>query len=70
MDKTNSTTTFVGKLCCTILVLLLALPAFASGTEDGSMAVSGVVVDKKTKEPLIGVNVAIWKDGKIVELTD
>ena len=65
MDKTNSTTTFVGKLCCTILVLLLALPAFASGTEDGSMAVSGVVVDKKTKEPLIGVNVAIWKDGKI-----
>ena len=65
MDKTNSTTTFVGKLCCTILVLLLALPAFASGTEDGNTVVSGVVIDKKNKEPLIGVSVAIWKDGKI-----
>ena len=66
MDKTNSTTTFVGKICCTILMLLLAFPALANGAEDGNTIVSGVVVDKKTKEPLIGVNVAIWQGSEMV----
>ena len=65
MNKTNLTTTFVGKICCAILMLLFALPALATEAGDGNTVVSGVVVDKKTKEPLIGVNVAIWRDGKI-----
>ena len=65
MDKTNSTTTFVGKICCTILMLLCALPTIASEAQDGNMEVSGIVVDKKTKDPLIGVNVAIWAGGTL-----
>ena len=65
MNKTNHTTTFVSKIGSILLMLLFALPAFASNAEDGNTVVSGVVVDKKTKEPLIGVNVAIWKDGNI-----
>ena len=65
MDKINSTTAFVGKICCTILMLLSALPALASDSGSGDTVVSGIVVDKKTKDLLIGVNVAIWKDGKI-----
>ena len=65
MNKTNHTTTFVGRICCMMLVLLSAIPVFATKSESGDMEVSGVVVDKKTQEPLIGVNVAIWKDGTI-----
>ena len=65
MNKTNHTTTFVGRICCMMLVLLSAIPVFANKSESGDMEVSGVVVDKKTQEPLIGVNVAIWKDGTI-----
>ena len=65
MDKIKSTTAFIGKICCTILMLLSAFPTIASELGNGDMVVSGVVVDKKTKEPLIGVNVAIWKDGNI-----
>ena len=66
MNKTNNTTTLVGRICGILLMLLFAVPSFASEAKDGSSQVSGVVIDKKTKEPLIGVNVAIWKDGKIV----
>ena len=66
MNKTNNTTTFVGRICGILLMLLFAVPSFANEAKDGSTQVSGVVIDKKTKEPLIGVNVAIWKDGKIV----
>ena len=65
MNKTNRTTAFIGKICCTILMLLSTFPTLANELRDGDMVVSGVVVDKKTKEPLIGVNVAIWKDGNI-----
>ncbi len=65
MNKNNHTTTFVGKLCSILLLLLFTIPSFASGTGNGDTVVSGVVIDKKTKDPLIGVNVAIWKDGKI-----
>lgn len=65
MNKTNNTTTFVGRICCIMLVLMSAIPAFATQSGASDTEVSGVVVDKKTKEPLIGVNVAIWKDGTI-----
>ena len=65
MSKINPTTTFVGKVCGLILMLLCAFPVLANGAEEGNTVVSGIVVDKKTQEPLIGVNVAIWKDGKI-----
>ena len=46
-------------------MLLSAFPVLASESGDANKEVSGVVVDKKTKDPLIGVNVAIWKDGTI-----
>ena len=65
MDKTNSTATFVGKLCCTILAVLFALPALANGVEDINTTISGVVTDNNTGEPLIGVTVTIVRDGKI-----
>ena len=65
MNKTIHTTTFIGKLCSLLLMLLFATPALASSAKDGDKVVSGVVIDKKTKEPMIGVNVAIWKDGEI-----
>ena len=65
MNKTIHTTTFIGKLCGLLLMLLFATPALASSAKDGDKVVSGVVIDKKTKEPMIGVNVAIWKDGEI-----
>lgn len=65
MNKINPTTILVGKICCTILMLLSAFPALAGESGDANKEVSGIVVDKKTKDPLIGVNVAIWKDGKI-----
>ena len=65
MNKTIHTTTFIGKLCSLLLMLLLVTPALASSAKDGDKVVSGVVIDKKTKEPMIGVNVAIWKDGEI-----
>ena len=65
MNKTNRTTTFVGKLCSLLLMLLLTTPALANGTGNSDTVVSGIVIDKKTKEPLIGVNVAIWKDSQI-----
>lgn len=65
MNKANRATTFIGRLCCMLLTLMLALPTLANESGDGNAVVSGIVVDKKTKEPLIGVNVAIWKDGSI-----
>ena len=65
MNNINSTTAFVGKVCCAILMLLSALPALASESRSGDTVVSGIVVDKKTQEPLIGVNVAIWENGLI-----
>ena len=66
MNKTNHTTTFVSKIGSILLMLLFALPASASMTEDGNTIVSGVVVDKKTKEPLIGVNIAIWQGKEMI----
>ena len=65
MNKTTYTTTFVGKLCGMLLMLLFATPVLASDSGNGDTVVSGVVIDKKTREPMIGVNVAIWKNGEI-----
>ena len=59
-----------------LLLLLLAMPVLASeSTVDAPMGdevfkrgvtVYGVVVDKKTDEPLIGASVAIWKGDKMI----
>ena len=65
MSKINLTTTLASKICCTILMLLCALPTLASESRDANTEVSGIVVDKKTQDPLIGVNVAIWANGKL-----
>ena len=62
----NNTTTFAGRICFMMLALLFTLPTLASESEMGNTEVSGVVVDKKTKDPLIGVNVAIWKGTEMV----
>ncbi len=74
MNKTDLTTTFVGRICLALLVLLFSSSVRAAGKGmrmagelgDGNTTVSGVVIDKKTQEPLIGVNVAIWKDGSMI----
>lgn len=56
---------------CTLFSLLLALfffvasPLFANEAENNDdVVVSGVVIDKKTREPLVGASVGFWKGGK------
>ena len=76
MDKVKQTTTIIGKMFTVLLLLLLAMPVLASeSTVDAPMGdevlkrgvtVYGVVVDKKTDEPLIGASVAIWKGDKMI----
>ena len=74
MNRTDLTTTFTGRICLAWLMLLFSFPILAAEhsaratgeLEDGNTTISGVVVEKKTKEPLIGVNVAVWKAGKIL----
>ena len=50
-----------------------ALPKETTDVEnvaaDDGILVYGVVVDKKTGEPLIGASIAIWKDGKMLDGT-
>ena len=76
MNKTNLTTRSVrsvGRICSILLMLVFAYPVHATESNtrmtdeltDGNTVISGVVTDKKTKEPLIGANVAIWKDGQM-----
>ena len=73
MNKTNLTTRSVGRICSILLMLVFAYPIHATESNtrmadeltDGNTVISGVVTDKKTKEPLIGANVAIWKDGQM-----
>ncbi|MBR2318324.1 MAG: SusC/RagA family TonB-linked outer membrane protein [Bacteroidaceae bacterium] len=73
MDK-RTYTTFAGKIWTVLLLLMFAMPVLAVGTvatdeEDlgnGTTTVYGVVIDKKTEEPLIGASVAIWKDGEML----
>ncbi|MBQ2290247.1 MAG: SusC/RagA family TonB-linked outer membrane protein [Bacteroidaceae bacterium] len=59
-----------------LLLLLLTVPAHASELTVGNtvddeiikrgVTIYGVVIDKKTEEPLIGASVAIWKGDKMV----
>ena len=59
-----------------LLLSLFVAPAFAYESADGitvddeivkrGVTIYGVVIDKKTDEPLIGASVAIWKGDKMV----
>lgn len=57
-----------------MLVLLAAVPvsnAVAAGTAvvnapDERTVASGIVIDKATGDPVIGANVAVWADGKLL----
>ena len=76
MDKVKQTTIFAGKMFALLLLLLLTVPAHASELTVGNtvddeiikrgVTIYGVVIDKKTEEPLIGASVAIWKGDKMV----
>ena len=76
MNKVKQTTTFIGKMFGILLLLMFAMPVLAlESTFDVAMGdevlkrgvtVYGVVVDKKTAEPLIGASVAVWKGDKMV----
>ena len=65
MNKTIHTTTFVGKLCGILLMLLSATPVLATESGDSNKTVSGVVTDSKTGDPLIGVTVSVMRNGKV-----
>ena len=74
-EKTERTTFGVRMLQC-LLIAMLALPVNVLANDsysysyeqqaDESTLLYGVVVDKKSGEPLIGAAVAIWKDGSMV----
>ncbi len=76
MDKVKQTTTLLGKMFAVLLLLLFAVPVLASKATDEvtlgdeivkrGVTIYGVVIDKKTEEPLIGASVAIWKGDKMV----
>ena len=77
MDKVKQTTNFAGKMFVLLLLLLLFIvPALASESTVGNtvddeivkrgVTIYGVVIDKKTEEPLIGASIAIWKGDKMV----
>ena len=70
---------FNGNIRGTLLALLLVavmalLPVdtfagssnIASASQDDFKVATGVVVDKKTGEPLIGVSVAVWANGRLL----
>ena len=76
MDKLrlngSITGAFVAILLVTVMFFLMPVEAFAndnnansSGPDDLTIA-SGVVVDKKSGEPLISVNVAVWSGGRLL----
>ena len=76
MNKVKQTTTLAGKMFAVLLLSLFVAPAFAYESADGitvddeivkrGVTIYGVVIDKKTDEPLIGASVAIWKGDKMV----
>ena len=76
MDKVKQTTTFIGKMFGILLLLMFTVPVLAlESSVDTAMGdeilkrgvtIYGVVIDKKTEEPLIGASVAIWKGDKMV----
>ena len=62
---------FVENIRGTLLVLLLVavmlfLPVGARAEHDELRVATGVVVDKKTAEPLVGVGVAVWSGGRLL----
>ena len=73
MNRLLSNGIFRGTLLMLLLVAVMAvMPAatFASNAmsadHDELRVASGVVVDKKTGEPLISVNVAVWAGGRLL----
>ena len=75
MNKVKQTTTFVGKMFAALLLMLFAMPVLAlqspvavsvSDIDKELVTVYGVVIDKKSEEPLIGASVAIWQGDKLL----
>ena len=77
MSKKTQKTMLFGKMLLCSLLMLIALPAatmandnyaeeVVCANEDEATVVFGYVIDKQTREPLIGASVAIWKDGKLL----
>ena len=78
MNKLKQTTTTACRICFLLLLLIFAMPVLAiqnsvgEGDDNGDeivkrgVTIYGVVIDKKTDEPLIGASVAIWVGDKIV----
>ena len=78
MNKLKQTTTTACRICFLLLLLIFAMPALAmqnsvgEGDDNGDeivkrgVSIYGVVIDKKTDEPLIGASVAIWVGDKMV----
>ena len=76
MNEKTERTTFVVRMLQCLLVAMLTLPVNVLANDsysysyeqqaDESTLLYGVVVDKKSGEPLIGAAVAIWKDGSMV----
>ena len=74
MNKVKRTTTSVGKMFAVLLLLLAVVPVIEVAAKETSFSVApdetgvafGVVVDKATGEPVIGANVAVWADGKLL----
>ena len=77
MSKKTQKTMLFGKMLLCSLMMLVALPAATMANdnyaedvvradESEATVVFGYVLDKQTREPLIGASVAIWKDGKLL----
>ena len=74
MNRVKRTTKSFGKMFAFLLLMLLAMPALSAGNSvlaDDELGIAvttvyGVVIDKKTEEPLIGASVAIWDGNRMV----
>lgn len=76
MNKERKKTTFVAVLLHLLLMTLFAMPTDVMANSyspyynveegDEDVVVNGIVVDKKSGEPLVGAAVAIWNDGKMI----
>jgi hypothetical protein len=77
MSKKTQKTMLFGKMLLCSLLMLIALPAatmandnyaeeVVCANEDEATVVFGYVIDKQTREPLLGASVAIWKDGELL----
>ena len=77
MSKKTQKMKLLGKMLLCMLAMLIAVPAAMMANdnyatdlmiaeESEATVVFGIVVDKKSGEPLIGASIAIWKDGKLL----